>query len=82
MNPALLSSPGLYPLAGTVKVNWGRGYSSAQWAAQYYCDAAGPLGYGLYLSRRPVVSCNNYDGLTSGIFIYSELFNLFGMIVT
>ena len=65
-NPALLNSVSLYPLAGTVSVEWGKAYHWAEGNAQHYCDLAGPSGYGSYTAKRPVVTCKYYDQLSSG----------------
>ena len=69
-NPALLTNPGSFPLAGSVSVYYGKAYNAYQTDAKSYCDAAGELGQGMFLSRRPVVSCYNYDGLATGMRLY------------
>ena len=66
INPSLLSDPGLYPLCGTVSVESGMASSGFESTAEYYCNSAGEYGYGLFLTRRPVVTCRDYDGLTGG----------------
>lgn len=67
LGTAALSLAREYPLAGTVQVYWGRSYSPYELIAEYYCSRTGYFGYGVYVSKRPVVTCINYRPLRVGM---------------